>query len=502
MSATDRHENVNRFVASARRLIIVQIIVAIVALIAAIAATVLIWRAFVEQGEAAEATREAELAREDAALAKIQADQAIQQSQRELRRIATMRPILQATTWQEYAAAADELEETARQIPDEDVYALLAAAHYRGASPENADRANRLVKATALLLEATRLNKKRVDETKGSSSSAEKAEYNIQLFTDYIGVQCAVLRSSDRGSADILNSLQLLAMPVDVVEILQTENELRRSPIIERECGQSFLETIESFYRIDAFSPGSFVRSVNFDIGKVFMQISDEQDRALAAAISRDLEQTSNLQVPGIERIVSAASAYKPSIRYYHQAQLRQAEEIQLAVLRSANTNNANWTETDIPLVKLNLADLPRDRLEVWLPSQSSLRTSRTAKFDISTTLSVVYFQRSADGLTVLNTLENLLPEANLVVDSSQVELAAVNAINCSPDASQETMESLQQLALSLIDAGVGIKTIGAAERAGPASQIEIRHDAEARQRPILTEEQVKATTTCPSDVG
>lgn len=501
MSAIERHENVDRFVASARRLIIIQIIVAIIALIAAVAATVLIWRAFVEQGEAAQATLAAETAKEEASAAKKQADEAVQQSQREQRRIATMRPILQATTWQEYASAADALEETARQIPDEDVYALLASANYRGADADNPERVGRLVKATALLLEATRLNKQRVEATDETDAFTSQDKHNAELYVEYIGVQCSALKSSPSRSADILNSLQLLAAPDDVIETIRTENLLRDTPIIQRECDRSIIQSIETLYGIEPVRSVAVANLEDFEIEKVFMHISDERDRSLAIEISEDLELGSDVAVPGTERIVSDASAYKASVRYYHQEQATQAAAIQNAVLSSANANDANWSASDIPLIKLNLKDLPRDRLEVWLPSRSSLKTSRRAKFDISESVNVYYYQRGADGLSVLNTLETLLQESNLVVDSSEPGLTAVNAILCSENAPPETLESAKQLALSLLDAGVAIKQVAASDAPIADTGIEIRHAVSADALPVLTSDQINALQTCPRNL-
>ena len=107
-----------------------------------------------------------------------------------------------------------------------------------------------------------------------------------------------------------------------------------------------------------------------FRIQLIYLHIAQESDRDEARALAAVLRD-GGYRVAGIELVESASYPSALDLRYYYEPQATQAQEISSLLQRSAGeTSGAPQTWAAAARVRqlTGYPDLPRDRVEIWLP--------------------------------------------------------------------------------------------------------------------------------------
>lgn len=515
MAEAARSENVNRFVASARRLIAVQIVVALVALLAAGVAGGVIYLAILEQEKSiglAKTSKElAEVAEKAQAQAKTEKDAAlaaIAQSELLAGQLQQARLVLTATLPEDYASAADSLSQTLNENggkPDRDFLALLATAYYRSADiadPET--RRTRLVSAANAALGAIKADLARAPSVSDTASdvgtdTGEAQARTSRFVMDYIGMACAqagvLADEGQTAAANMANYLAFLGVAVAIPEAVRKDVavglEAGENALINGECSPELLQVIRGFglFRADESELGDV-----FEIEKIFLHIGREQERSISGAISDSLKAKSGLQVPRVDLI---KTSYRPSVRYYYDEQFDRARSLQAEILEAAAGAGApNWSEDVLPLIKVNRKDLPRDRLEVWLPQIGA----ETPEF--LGNIRVDYLQRPNDGPNVRLVIQRLVPEGRFTISTPRISADQVNMVACHRNAPPAAFADFKTLTIALIEAGVPLRRIVVFTNTDPGEDaVQILASNKALEQDLLTRADVEALTSCPLGV-
>lgn len=497
MSNPAQSSSVDRFVSNARRLVIIQIIISIIALIAAAIASGLIYKAILEQNEAAVATALAKDAKAEADAARKLVDVEVERNEVLQGQNQILRQSLVGIGTGSFDTVIADLQEQ----PDANTYPLIATAHYLAASKSGDGALQRYVSASAALVEAIRLDQAAV------ASAPDTAAHRTSLYLEFAGIQCAAVTSSGVSGANaqaenLRASMTVIEVPEEVSSAIEQNAQFAAHPVVKKECTSALMPVAAAGLGVGlsdtAASPPPATPDDTYRIERVFMHVADEAARPLAQAISARVAENSNLRFPGTERIVSNPSAYKASVRYYYAEQKHQAEKIQADIVAAARAAGASWGAEAMPLIKLNIPDLPRERIEVWLPASAVADGGRATSDEKLTSLSIVYVQRSADGLSVSNVLDQLVPSESIRISNPQISGDRNDALACSPNMSGAALGDFKTLTKALIANGVPIRRITAYRNpaAKPSNQVEILHST-AATGPILTPAQVDALTTC-----
>lgn len=500
---TGQTDNVSRFVQSARRLIIIQLIMTVVALIAAAGATFLIYQAMAEQKklDAKEIVVEGKtkVAREAEARSVAFNSLASQ-----------MRSILQAQTPEQFRAAADRLREQVKQQPDEDVYTLIATAYYRSAPQSGPERAQVIGEAAGALVEAVRQNQKRVDSFKPTGAAGEEPpKHSDALYLELAAMQCAFVKNSQLDPTMTQQSaletvLKPQALPEAIKAAFVVERKLETHPLVMRECGTDLTPVAAAALGLPKVTPDSApvteaVIDELYRISRVYLHVRTQEGNPTASAVEQGLK-NAGLVVPRIDLVPFSPASYRPSVRYYYPEQAEQAGVIARQVADLAKANGAIWGVDAIPLVKVDLDDLPRDRVEVWLPDAGAVsRAPMVVLGQPIDKLNILYFQRPADGLAIRDVLDGLVKKGGWSVAATQIAGDFNNGLGCHPTMPPEMFAQFKQLALALFDAGMPVMQIKSynANTPKPTSRVEILNFPAARVP--LARGAIEGLATCPA---
>ena len=548
MTTEGKSASIERFVASARRLILIQIIVGVLALGAVVIASVQIV-------SAVEAKKEA-LQEQDKAGKAIQvAEVSTRRSQTFIALASMSRQILRASTPEEFAAAADALQDQASLVQDADVFSLLATAHYRAAgdpvtpclaaepapgapdcdeeqiADEKKARTLRLVSAAANAVEAIRAN---AADVSGGGEAAPTVD--VTSFLDLAAFQCAAVREQaiDPSDPDIdgfLAAVSVVTLPPQVREQLGfSPARISEHNLLRREC-RGPLEPIARAWLLGApdetgsveipadNNPAGVPPDVGgeddpteaaepFGISNLYFHVPDKASQELSSKIGDATARALSSQLRGTEVITQHQSSYRSSIRYYYEEQAGDAQRLRETIVREAAALGVALTEESLPVVQLRIANLPVDNIEVWLPQLQQVsqqaQTDQTASVSRIRALEIRYYQRPADGLRVVSALTPLVESpAELRIENPQISGDAVNAVACNPDLSGEALEEFKLMVLALMSAGVEINHISGFRRPAPgaaskpANRVEIMRSSLETDRP-LQEAHIRALESCP----
>lgn len=496
--------SIDRFVANARRLVIIQIIFALIALIVAAVASALIYKAILEQNKAAVLTKEANDAREAALLARVDADEAISLSQRLSGQNSILRQALIGVGTGDYDAVIESLQNNLNV----ETYPVIATAHYLAAQAGGDDQMSRYVEASAALVEAIRLNQAEVE------SADSDARPETSLYLEFAGIQCAAAASAPADSqAALEQSLTVISVPEAVAEDVRDNGLFARHPLVRAECGGALMATAARSFGIEERdarpsttdkpppppSRGPAQIDERYRISRVFMHIPSEDVRPLAKAISENVGRASGLNFPGTERVITNPAAYKASVRFYYADQIDQARSIRDQIVAAAREAGASWDADALPLIKLNMSDLPTERIEVWLPAGAPVEGGVDyGDTDALTALNIVYVQRSADGQSVTSVLNRLGLRDKVRISNPQISGDRNDALACHPDLQGAGLDEFKTLATALIDNGVPIRriTVYRDPASKPANQVEILHSSAATGA-VLTRQEIADLTGC-----
>lgn len=544
MTTETKSASIERFVASARRLILIQIIVGLLALGAAVIATLQILSA-VERTERAEV-------RESAAKEADKVAQASTRRSQTFLALASMsRQILRASTPGEFAVAADALQEQASIVQDADVFSLLATAHYRAAGEPVPDcspgalpscdeaslaalkeaRTKRLITAAAAAVEAIRANGQEVSDGGDGAPT-----HDVTSFLDLAAFQCAAIREQTAGisepSADLfLAAVSAVSLPSEVSEQLSfSPATISEHNILQRECagalepiardwllgqhdradsGISPADDAEAGMSPDPLGDVSEAATVQaLGITNLYFHVPDEASRDLSNEIGIATARALASELRGTEVIRQHKAAYRPSIRYYYAEQADAAGRLREAIVREATALGVELKPDSLPVVQLRIANLPQDDIEVWLPKlvpaaelghdAQEVAVSRIRSLEIR------YYQRPADGLKVISALTPLVePPAELRIENPQISGDAVNAVACNPDLSGEAFEEFKLMVLALMASGIEINHISGFKRPAPgaaskpANRVEIMRSSLETDHPLQPVD-VRDLEACP----
>jgi len=427
---------------------------------------------------------------------------------------AQVRLILQQTTLGDTVAAAAQIGADADGAVDETIYSFLALAYYSRA--EGGDRLARLVAAAGALEEGIRRNAARVAAT---ATSSVKADHAGDLYIEYAGIQCAMIKASPMtaatGAERLEAALKAVGVPDAVKQQFAVAERVTGHVMIKRECGADLSPMV-----VALLSPGIVSSDAGADPGEVaadrisviYVQIRTNADRAVAQSIQKAFNGAAvGPRMLGIEAVNQSAAAYRPSVRYYYADQLEEATRLRTRLLEEAREAGQDWSADELPLMLLKLSNPPDNILEVWLPEQGA-RPRAVAEAPAGGSLSlleVAYFQRPADGLIVQNTLVGLLRPGGsgaIKPSSFQVRNPVIggdrnNAIACSSLMSEAAFREFKALTLQLLDSDMPLEFIKSFEAPGAkqsANWIEIYHGT-APPREKLTRGMVEAMTQCPA---
>jgi hypothetical protein len=100
------------------------------------------------------------------------------------------------------------------------------------------------------------------------------------------------------------------------------------------------------------------------------LHIAAESDRAAAIALARQLCEGARYRVPGIELVDSPRYPQRLDIRYYYEPQQSEAATIATMLRQAAPGSGAppSWNNAARLQQLTGYPNLPRDRIEVWLP--------------------------------------------------------------------------------------------------------------------------------------
>ncbi len=516
MATVSKTDNVNRFVQSARRLIVIQVIVAVLALISTAVAVYFIWDA---------------LKRTDVAERK--EEEATQAALKYQTLVTLTRPILQAKTDEEYLQAAYAIGDVADEAYNEDIYALLASAFYKGA-PQLDGSDQRRAERYGILSSASTLADLAIDKSiervaKGPEAGGAVPVSPRGLYLEFAALQCALANTADPivqedGTivpvdpvADLKRRIDVMKPKITpaVLERLSEAGAIESNVMIKRECGPELTPVLMESLGVTTAAPPPVDE---FAIKQVYVQIGNEADRQTANYI-RDWfdKDPDGPRIPGVEAVKQAS--YKPSVRYYHAEQEEKAKVIRSAIISAAAQSGMRWTESDLPLVALNL-DLPdRNTIEVWLPMSAPVNVPASTPEDSTKPppvqqvqtqapvrggrgeqqqLRVFYYQRQGDGASVRSVLQSQLPKGSYSFESPQISGDTVNMMACHEGLSGDLLVQFKTLAAALVDNGVPIEYVKsyAAPAAKAPNRVEILRGVD--RRPLLTRADIDAMTACP----
>lgn len=455
---------IRSFVGAARGLIIAQVVVALAALGAGGWAVLKI-REATDKQEIANAAQEA------AQAAKDEAAETLKQSQDYAALLAEFTRASDAKGLADAIAALKVRVE--RGGADARVYALLASAHFRGADINNAAIAAE---------EAARLNS---DAIAQMSEIGAGSELNEQLYLDLAAYRCAA-GFAQAQVADAIKSAPAPALAVltaDGPAAVSAHALLRREDARWLQCRQWVQTQLQTEAPRLAQDEG---RPNLFGLRFAYVQAPPDLDEA-ARARALDILGQNNLAVPGVETI---SRDYDPGVRYYHAEQRANAERVATA-LRDGHSG-AQWS--NFSATQISGSNLPRDRLEVWLPAT-------TARARLSN-IRVYYYRHIGDGLLIEDVLRRRLQHPFSDDEGNLVDLARANTISCHPNIPPAAFEEYKALALALVEAGVPIGRMGVFRDQGggkPIDRVDIIASAEVVNRSIgvLTAQEIQSLTSC-----
>lgn len=528
MATPANADNITRFVASARRLIVIQVIVAVLALVATGVAVYFIY-------DALKRTDNAKATEMRARLATSQYESIV----------ALTRPILQAKTPEEYRIAADALAEKPESIFTEDVYALLSAAYYKSAPPSDADGTTAAARYDALSLANTQ-SLKAIDASLARLARAQAGDEDSgaatspDLYLEYAALQCALAvnpdPAADTGSSSVTNPsdaddspapppeavTDTTASPLDPLSAVRAgierikpglsadmqgrlaeANVFEKNAMVSRECSPQLLAEVKAAFGVTEVSAP---KVDEFAIRQIYVQVSSSGDRPLAEAIRDTINAVEGgPRIPGIEVMSGKIARYSAGVRYYHPEQAQHAETVRRTIFDAARAAGATWAIEAMPLVSLDL-DIPdRSTIEVWLPEGSGQAPVQqtpvqqvSSSADKSEQLRVFYYQRSGDGDSVSSVLEAVLPRGSYSYESPQISGDRTNVMACNVGLSAAGFAQFKALALALIDNGVPLEFIKSysAPAAKPVNRVEILRGNPPR--PPLIRSDIEAMTRCP----
>ena len=508
--ATDTNaDHVNRFVESARRLIVIQVVVAVIALIATAVAAYFIW-------DALKRTDVAEQSEEEATQAAV----------RYQTLVTLTRPILQAKTDEEYLQAAYAIGDVSDEAYNEDIYALLASAFYKGAPQLDGTDLRRAERYSVLSSASTQaglaIDKSIARVAKGPEAGGQTPISPRGLYIEFAALQCALANAADPveqedGSlvpvdpvADVKGRIGVIKSRITpaVLERLSEADVITTNVMVMRECGPTLTPAVMEALGVTTASPPPVDE---FAIKQVYVQIGSEADRQIANYVRDWFDKTpTGPRIPSIEYVKS--SDYKPSVRYYHAEQEEKAKAVRTSIIAAAALLGKQWKDTDLPLVALNL-DLPdRNTVEVWLPvtaaagaptpppvqqqaqTQAPVRGGKGEQQQIR----VFYYQRQGDEDSVRSVLQSQLPKGAYSFERPQISGDTVNMMACHQDLSGDLLAQFKTLAGALIENGVPISYVKsyAAPASKPVNRVEVLRGGETH--PLLTRADIDAMTACP----
>lgn len=175
--------------------------------------------------------------------------------------------------------------------------------------------------------------------------------------------QCAT--HDNAGSAATLN-----AAPAGFIAALREDANLAETRAdLSAACGIAGLNAPVSGYT-ENFT-GSDAQP--YKVTLIYLHIRDEADRADARRLQQALQQA-GYRVPGIE-LVAPPHGYGQNVRYYYEPQATETHTIaQLVTTNLRQLGIAGWRGWTPREVSLAGAydNLPRDRVEVWLPPRAA----------------------------------------------------------------------------------------------------------------------------------
>lgn len=509
MAPVNNTDHVNRFVESARRLIVIQVVVAVIALIATAVAAYFIW-------DALKRTDVAEKSEEEATQAAVHYQTLV----------TLTRPILQAKTDEEYLQAAYAIGDVSDEAYNEDIYALLASAFYKGAPQLDGTDLRRSERYSVLSSASTQaglaIDKSIERVAKGPEVGGTTPISPRGLYIEFAALQCALANAADPveqedGSlvpvdpvADVKGRIGVIKSKITpaVLERLSEADVITTNVMVMRECGPALTPAVLEALGVTTAAPPPVDE---FVIKQIYVQIGSEADRQIANYIRDWFDKVpAGPRIPGVEYVRSPA--YKPGVRYYHAEQQEKAKVIQDSVIAAAAAVGTQWKGTDIPLVALNL-DLPeRDTIQVWLPvtaaagaptpppvqqqvqAQAPLRAGKGEQQQIR----VFYYQRQGDEGSVISVLQSQLPKGAYSFERPQISGDTVNMMACHQDLSGDLLAQFKTLASALIENGVPISHVKsyAAPASKPVNRVEVLRGGETH--PLLTRADIDAMTACP----
>ena len=370
--------SVHAFVATARVLLVVQIIVGIAAAATALWATQAVFnyaraktvaeaaqaRAAKEKQAAKDAREEADVSRREATEAEAAANAARQRAEAYTLIAVRSRNVLQATSPQDFREAALELESELAELSldgagllgdasEVSILALLATAQFRSDLPERSN------KALASIDRAIRLNNTRLARLTQEASLAG-IDYNEGIYLDKLSYVCA---ASPGEETVLINAIQTFPPAVKVA--LMGSGRIEGHYGVRSECPEAALRTIRTDLgrRTDAAEAPS--RSELFRISRIFIHVETEAARPDGERVKAALD--GHFRPQGVQVI---GKAFRPGVRYYYPEQRTQAEEI---AGRIAAAYGDDWPGAEFRTVLLRgYQGLPRDQVEVWLPPLSA----------------------------------------------------------------------------------------------------------------------------------
>lgn len=369
--------SVHAFVATARVLLVVQIIVGIAAAATALWATQAVFnyarakdvaemaqaRAAKEKQAAKDARQQADLSRLEATEAEAAANAARQRAEAYTLLAVRSRNVLQATSPKDFREAALELEGELAELSldgagllgdasEVSILALLATAQFRSDLPDRSS------KALASIDRAIRLNNTRLDRLTQEAPLAG-IDYNEGIYLDKLSYVCA---ASPGEETVLINAVQTFPPAVKVA--LMGSGRIEGHYGVRSECPEAALRTIRTDLGRRTGEADVPTRSQLFKINRIFIHVGSEAARPDGERVKAALD--GHYHPEGVEVI---GRSFRPGVRYYYPEQKSQAEEI---AGRIAAAYGDDWPEAEFRTVLLRgYQGLPRDQVEVWLPPLS-----------------------------------------------------------------------------------------------------------------------------------
>lgn len=366
--------SVDSFVKSARRLIVAQILVGFLAFGVAIWATLATanYQKFRDAARAAEeaariASDEAKKsadaskrAKEEAEASKTDAQEAQLLAAQYMRLASVSRGVLQAQTPEQFTNAAREIELQIQDNPAADaaVYALLATAQFRSDQPDRRSSAIASIE-TAIRKNNDKLKILGADEIGALSS----LDYNEAIYLDRLAYLCALYPNEVSAP---LNGLE--SYPPAVRAALAGDGIIEAHVGLSNQCGPDAKSAVLSkIQQVSGARNDAPATEDLFKVQTIFYHIRDEADRAVAAGASDRLN-AAGYKPAGVELV---PTPYPAGVRYYYPEQREEARKISDMIKEAYGDQ---WSDEAFNIVLLKgFQGLPRDRVEVWLPSITEL---------------------------------------------------------------------------------------------------------------------------------